>query len=110
MSYTKLPARQSGLSGAESCGPNQQWDPNYKFNGIVGQCTPKGSPMTPAPSPGLWDTLIKIGGTLFGSKTPTTMTPGPYPYPTQSETPSWVIPVVVGGGVLAAVLLLRKKR
>lgn len=36
----------SPLAGAESCGPSQQWDPNYVFNGMKGQCTPKGSPMT----------------------------------------------------------------
>lgn len=42
--------RRGGLGDASSCGPNQQWDPNYVFNGIKGQCTPKGSPMTPASS------------------------------------------------------------
>lgn len=49
---------RSGLDGAESCGPNQQWDPNYVFQGIKGQCTPKGSPMTPAPSPGFFESFM----------------------------------------------------
>jgi hypothetical protein len=49
----------SQLSGASDCGPNQQWDPNYAFPGLPpGQCTPKGSPMTPAPSSGFFDNFM----------------------------------------------------
>lgn len=36
---------RGGLGGSGNCGSNQQWDPNYVFNGIKGQCTPKGSPL-----------------------------------------------------------------
>lgn len=48
------------LSGAADCGPNQQWDPNYVMPGLPpGQCTPKGSPMTPAPSsPGFFESFM----------------------------------------------------
>jgi hypothetical protein len=28
----------SGLGGAESCGPNQIWSPDYVYSGIKGQC------------------------------------------------------------------------
>jgi hypothetical protein len=31
------------MSGAESCGPDQEWDPDAEFRGIKGQCVPKGS-------------------------------------------------------------------
>ena len=40
---------RGGMGGAESCGPNQQWDPNYVYAGIKGQCTPKGSAFAPKP-------------------------------------------------------------
>jgi hypothetical protein len=43
---------RGGLDGAESCGPDQQWDPNFVFMGVKGQCTAKGSPMTPTPDAG----------------------------------------------------------
>lgn len=50
MSYLPKNRALSGLGGAESCGPDQQWDPNFEFAGVKGQCTPKGSPMTPGPA------------------------------------------------------------
>lgn len=53
MSYHKKhrgKLRALALGGAADCGPDQQWDPNATFPGLPpGQCTPKGSPMTPAP-------------------------------------------------------------
>lgn len=51
---------RGGMGGAESCGPNQQWDPNYVFNGIKGQCTPKGTPLVRivgGGTPGFWDSF-----------------------------------------------------
>jgi len=58
MAIISRPIR-SGLDGAgNSCGSNQQWDPNYVFQGIKGQCTPKGSPMTAPPSPGFFESFM----------------------------------------------------
>ncbi len=107
----------AGLSGAESCGPNQQWDPNFVFNGIKGQCTPKGSPM----AEGEEGWLSKIGNffsgavkgaiNIYGS---TKVAEGQNAAYQQmllqqqaNQMPSWVLPVAIGGVGLVAVLMLR---
>lgn len=71
----------SPLAGAESCGPTQQWDPNFVFNGIKGQCTPKGSPMTKAP--GFFESFMSA------------MTPKPAAAP--SVSPYVVAPAAASG-------------
>lgn len=114
MSYQRKPtvlvARQgySGLSGPEACGPNQQWDPNFVIAGLPpGQCTPKGSAMTPPPSGGgVLSTIGSFLGGLFKPSTPT----APVIIAPQSSTPDWLLPVAIGGVGLVAVLLITKQR
>ncbi len=101
------------MAGPENCGPDQQWDPNMVVLGNKGQCTPKGSAMSPASAadPGI---LTKVGdffGTLLGGAVkgilpgtqPTTVVP-------VSTTPEWVMPVVIGGVGLVAILLITRPR
>jgi len=106
---------RGGLGGAESCGPNQQWDPNYKFGEFTGQCTPKGSPMTPAPKAGTdWGALAKgLTGLFPAAKPPTTPMPGGVPayYPPPSSGMSTNTMIMIGlgaAGLLALVMLTRK--
>ena len=58
---------RGGMGGAESCGPTQQWDPNYVYDGIKGQCTPKGSAFAPKPSTD-WGELATSLSTMFAPK------------------------------------------
>lgn len=111
---------------AHGCGPNQQWDPNYVFGGTTGQCTPRGSPMTPGPSgaqkPGIFDAVMA----LFASAAPPVYgqpgypgyaQPGypgsPYPYPPQSQGMSQNTMIALGlgaVGLLALVLVTTGKK
>ena len=105
-----------GLGGAESCGQNQQWDPNYKFGNITGQCTPKGTPMTPTPEPGLFD---KFMGTMF----PAPVAPAPQPGMTPAQVQAMIAAQKSGGmsqntmialglgavGLLAVVMIASRK-
>jgi len=105
------------LGDASACGPDQQWDPNFVFNGIKGQCTPKGSPMAAADSGG--GILSKIGDffsgavkgalNLYGSTKVAEGQSQAYQQmlAQQQAMPGWVIPVAIGGVGLVAVLLLR---
>jgi hypothetical protein len=106
---------RGGLGGAESCGTNQQWDPNYKFGDLTGQCTPKGSPMTPAPKAGFnWGAVAGGLSSLFPGKpaTPTMPTPAmPIPaYPSGGGmSTNTMIAIGLGAaGLLAIVMLTRK--
>jgi hypothetical protein len=112
MSYQRKPtvliARQgySGLSGPETCGPDQQWDPNFVIPGLPpGQCTPKGSTMVAAPSSGIVSTIGSFLGGLFKSSTPA----APVIIAPQSSTPTWLLPVAIGGAGLVAIMLLTKR-
>jgi hypothetical protein len=116
--YQKRPNYMSGLSGAESCGPDQQWDPNYKFGTLTGQCTPKGSAMTPAPSSGgIGGVLQTIGSALVNSFTGAQKAQGQSAAYQQylaansgGGTPSWVVPAAIGGaGLVLALVLLKRK-
>jgi hypothetical protein len=83
MAYENIYARRipSGLGGSANCGADQQWDPNYVVPGTTlppGQCTPKGSAMTPAPSK--FDAFMS---SLFPA-------PAPAPAPTAGMTPAQV--------------------
>ncbi len=105
---------RGGLGGAESCGPNQQWDPNYVYPGLPpGQCTPKGSPMTPAPSPGLASSLFT--GLMAAFKPPATPTTTTVYVPTPAAASSGMskntmIAIGLGAvGLLAVVMLASKK-
>lgn len=87
-----------GLSGVESCGTNQVWDPNVEFYGQKGQCMPRAnySPSqleNPNAIPGVvktagassgseWSKLL--GGLLANATRPPTPAPVVYQTPTSS--------------------------
>ncbi len=99
----------SQLEGAESCGPSQQWDPNYVFNGIKGQCTPKGSPMAAGSS--------NIVGAIFGGLSallkPATPAPtaggAPAYVPPSGMSPNTMIALGLGAAGLVALVLITRK-
>lgn len=101
----------SQLDGAESCGPNQQWDPNYVFNGIKGQCTPKGTPLVQMASgsskPGFFESFM----TAFTPK-PTAAPAMPAyaaPAPSSGMSQNTMIAIGLGAvGLIALVMLARK--
>jgi hypothetical protein len=100
---------RSGLDGAESCGPTQQWDPNYVFQGIKGQCTPKGSPMTPAPSPGFFESFMSA---MFKPPAaPTAMVPAAVaPASSQGMSQNTMIALGLGAvGLVALVVIATRK-
>jgi hypothetical protein len=112
MSY--LPRKQlSGLGGAESCGPTQQWDPNFVFAGIKGQCTPAGSPMTPGAGQSIGD---KISGgvadffkVLSASKTAAPPAPIIIQAPSRGGISTTTL-VVAGGAALLLVAILASRK
>ena len=115
---------RGGMGGAESCGPTQQWDPNYVYDGIKGQCTPKGSALAPKPSTD-WGALAT---SLFSGLVPKSSTPkyvqGPpgYSAPAAAAAAAAAAPPAPSGmssstmlaiglgaaGLLAIVMLTRK--
>ncbi len=105
MSYFRKRS-MSGLGDASSCGPDQQWDPNYVMPGLPpGQCTPKGSAMSPAvASSSIW-------GDLFKALTPAA--PAPAPQTVYVQQPSTGVStttlVVAGGAALILVALLASR-
>jgi hypothetical protein len=123
---------RGGLGGAESCGPNQQWDPNYTYAGITGQCVPKGTPFAmiqgacgagyvknaygycvPAstPSPGIASSLFS--GLMAAFKPPATPTTVYVPTPAAASSgmsKNTMIAIGLGAvGLLAVVMLASKK-
>ena len=112
-----------GALGDTSCGTGGIYDPKvYTLpdgTKLQGQCIYPGMPgydalkagQSSSSDSGVLDTLLKIGGSLFGSKpTPAVQSGGaPYPYQQPSSTPAWILPVaIVGVGAVAAILLTRK--
>lgn len=104
---------RGGMGGAENCGPNQQWDPNFVYAGIKGQCTPRGSAMAPAPATD-WG-AIATSLTSFLTPKPAaaaapTMTMPAYAGPTSSGmSRGTMIAIGLGAaGLLAVVMLTRK--
>jgi len=101
---------RGGMGGAENCGPNQQWDPNFVFNGIKGQCTPKGSPMT-KPSTD-WGAIATSLTSAFAPKpaAPAMSMPGYMPAAASSGmSQGTMIAIGLGAvGLLAVVMLTRK--
>lgn len=103
----------SGLDGAESCGPNQKWDPNYVFNGIKGQCVPSSQPLVQMASSGTnWGSLANSLTSLFSTPK---AAPTPMPMPTYAAPASsgmstnTMIAIGLGAvGLLAIVMLTRK--
>ena len=105
---------RSGLDGAESCGTNQKWDPNYVFNGIKGQCVPASQPLVQMASSGTnWGSLANSLTSLFS--TPKAPTPTTIPMPTYAPaaksgmSQNTMIAIGLGAvGLLAIVMLTRK--
>jgi hypothetical protein len=95
----------SQLDGAESCGPNQQWDPNYVFMGIKGQCTPKGSPMAPAPEPSFFENVMSA----FKPATVAYAPPVAAPVAAPGMSKNTMIALGLGAIGLGALILLARK-
>lgn len=102
---------RGGLGGAASCGPNQQWDPNYVMPGLPpGQCTPKGTPLTKASGVN-WGELATSLTSIFAPKPPPTYATAPAYIPPASSgmSPNTMIAIGLGAaGLLAIVMLTRK--
>lgn len=102
---TRIP---NTLAGAESCGPNQQWDPNYVFNGIKGQCVPKGQPLVQmaSSSPGFFESLMSAFST---PKYATPSAPAAPVVVQQGMSQNTMIAIGLGAvGLVALVMLARK--
>lgn len=94
----------SQLDGAESCGPNQKWDPNYVFQGIKGQCVPASQPLVQMAAPSFWSNFMSAFGPPTGAPTgrpPTAPTPMP-----ASRGMSQNTMIAIGLGVVGLALLL----
>lgn len=102
----------SQLDGAESCGPDQHWDPNYVYNGIKGQCTPKSMPLVQMASGG-------SGAAGFLSSILGALTPKPaaapaapayaMPAPSSGMSQNTMIAIGLGAvGLIALVMIARK--
>lgn len=123
MAYRRTPTngryrRMSGLGQASNCGPDQQYDPLIHTPAMravglpPGQCVPRGATLTPAPKPGIFDTIMS----LFAAAAPVTPVAQPgypgYPYPMQSQGLSQNTMIALGlgaVGLLAVVLATRNK-
>lgn len=121
MSYFRNPRSLSGLGGAESCGPNQVWSPDYVYAGVKGQClsleqfkaweAQKAAASTGSTSsgPSIWDKLLSSATTIVSAK----LTPAPV---TQINTTggggmSMTTKVAIGGAAaLGLVLILRSRK
>lgn len=103
---------RGGLGGAESCGPDQHWDPNYVFQGMKGQCTPKSMPLVQMASSGTnWGTLATSLTSLFSSPSapaPTVATPAYAPVQRGMSTNTMIAIGLGAAGLLAIVMLTRK--
>lgn len=110
MSYHRKRS-MSGLGDASSCGADQQWDPNYVFNGIKGQCTPKGSPMVGYTAPSSGSGAGSFFTDLFKALTPAAPAPAPTTVyvPQPSTGVSTTTLVVAGGAALLLVALLASR-
>lgn len=96
-----------GLDGAESCGTNQKWDPNYVFNGIKGQCVPSSQPLVQmsSSSPGFLTSLMSAFSTPKYAA-PTPMAPAAPVQQGMSQTTMLAIGAI---GLLAVVLIATRK-
>ncbi len=104
----------SPLAGAESCGPDQHWDPNYVYAGIKGQCTPKSMPLVQMASGSGTSTAGAImAGVMSLFSTPKAPTPTPgYAAPVaapQGMSQNTMIAIGLGAvGLIALVMIARK--
>jgi hypothetical protein len=92
------------------------WDPKVTVYGLPpGQCVPKPAAPAATDSGGIGGFLRSIGSALFGQVTTQAKAEGQSAayqaqLAAQQGTPGWVLPVVIGGVGLAAVLLLMPPR
>lgn len=95
------------LDGAESCGTNQKWDPNYVFNGIKGQCVPSSQPLVQMSSqPGFLTSLMSAFSTPKYAPTPSAPVAMA---PSSGMSQNTMIAIGLGAvGLLAIVMLTRK--
>lgn len=102
-----------GLSGAESCGPNQKWDPNYVFQGIKGQCVPASQPLVQMASQSTSTAGQIFTGLMSLFSTPKTATPtyvAPAVAPKQGMSDNTMIAIGLGAlGLLAVVMIATRK-
>lgn len=102
-----------GLSGPESCGSNQKWDPYATYPGAVqaGFCVPLDAPLTPHEEQPWWSTLVRsvATGAAAGITAPhqTALPPPPPPAPTPWYTTPMGMAGIIGG---ALVLFLVMKK
>lgn len=102
------------LEGAESCGANQKWDPNYVFNGIKGQCVPSSQPLVQMASSGTnWGAIANTFTSLFSSPKPAAPTAMPTAYapaaPAGMST-NTMIAIGLGAVGLIAVLMVATRK
>lgn len=94
-------AASAGVPGM-NCGADQVFDPNLVYNGIKGQCVPKGATMTAPPKAGFLETILK--GAMF-SATPVAPAVIYAPAPGAMSTTTKI--ALAGGAVLLIALLVR---
>lgn len=99
---------RGGLGGAESCGPTQQWDPNYAMPGLPpGQCVPKGSAMT---KPSVGSSIFSSVMSLFSTPTPPAYYPAPpLPAPAGMSTNTKIAIGLGAAGLVALALIATRK-
>ena len=105
-----------GLGGAEACGPNQMWSPDYVYNGIKGQCLSveqfkawEAQKAAGGGSGGGWfDSLVKGATDVLKAR----VTPAPVTNITSAPGSgmSTTTKVAIAGGVLLAAGLIWKSR
>lgn len=100
----------SGLDGAESCGPNQKWDPNYVFNGIKGQCVPSSQPLVQmASEPGFLTSFMSAFSTPKYATPMPTAPAAVAPARAAGMSMNTKIAIGVGVGLVALVLIATRK-
>ncbi len=108
-----------GLGGASDCGAGQVWDPNLVYNGLPpGQCVPAGSAMTPGPAastPSIWSNITgaisSIAGAYGSSQQAQAQQAAAQAAAANAANQGMGTGTVllIGAGLIGAVLLLRKK-
>jgi hypothetical protein len=98
-----------GLEGAESCGPDQQWDPNYVYAGIKGQCIPRSQALVKmaTATPSFFDSFMSAFSTPQRAAAPTA--PIATAAPRSGMSQNTMIAIGLGAvGLIAIVMLTRK--
>lgn len=113
-----------------TCGPNQTYRADVTWAGAKGQCltdaqyaecksgTLLGQPCSVSSSGGIVDAAKSVIGSIFGIWGQSKVAQGQaQAYQTMAQqqaaanaTPSWLMPVAIGGAAIAVVLLLKKRK